>query len=32
MEPTRKCIKAVVAACRRLAREPVTASDLFDLE
>jgi hypothetical protein len=32
MEPTRKCIKAVVAACRRLAREPVLASDLFDLE
>jgi predicted transcriptional regulator len=32
MEPTRRCIKAIVAACRRLAREPVTASDLFDLE
>jgi hypothetical protein len=32
MEPTRKCIKAIVAACRRLAREPVKASDLFDLE
>jgi len=32
MEPTRKCIKAVVSACRRLAREPVTASDLFDLD
>lgn len=32
MEPTRKCIKAIVATCRRLAREPVTASDLFDLE
>jgi predicted transcriptional regulator len=32
MEPTRKCIKAIVGACRRLAREPVTASDLFDLE
>ncbi|HXA18955.1 MAG TPA: hypothetical protein VN380_18315 [Thermoanaerobaculia bacterium] len=32
MEPTRRCIKAIVSACRRLAREPVTASDLFDLE
>jgi hypothetical protein len=32
MEPTRRCMKAIVAACRRLAREPVTASDLFDLE
>jgi hypothetical protein len=32
MEPSRKCIKAIVLACRRLAREPVTASDLFDLE
>ncbi len=32
MEPTRQCIKAVVAACRRLARERVAASDLFDLE
>jgi hypothetical protein len=32
MEPTRKCIKAVVAACRRLAREQVNAADLFDLE
>jgi predicted transcriptional regulator len=32
MEPTRRCIKAIVAACRRLAHEPVTASDLFDLE
>jgi predicted transcriptional regulator len=31
MEPTRRCIKAVVSAARRLAREPVTASDLFDL-
>jgi len=32
MEPTRRCIKAIVSACRGLAREPVTASDLFDLE
>jgi predicted transcriptional regulator len=31
MEPTRRCIKAIVAACRRLAREPIAASDLFDL-
>ena len=32
MEPTRRCIKAIVSACRRLAREPVSAADLFDLE
>lgn len=32
MEPTRRCIKAIVSACRRIAREPVTAADLFDLE
>jgi predicted transcriptional regulator len=32
MEPTRKCIKAIVSACRHLAREQVNASDLFDLE
>lgn len=32
MEPSRKCIKAIVSACRRLACEPVRASDLFDLE
>jgi hypothetical protein len=32
MEPTRRCIKAIVSACRRLAREPVNASDLFDLD
>jgi predicted transcriptional regulator len=32
MEPTRRCIKAIVSACRRLAHEPVVASDLFDLE
>lgn len=31
MEPTRRCIKAIVAACRRLSHEPVKASDLFDL-
>lgn len=32
MEPTRRCIAAIVAACRRLSREPVRATDLFDLE
>jgi len=32
MEPTRKCIKAITAAIRKLTREPITASDLFDLE
>jgi hypothetical protein len=31
MEPTRRCIAAIVAACRHLAKEPVLASDLFDL-
>jgi hypothetical protein len=31
MEPTRRCIAEIVSACRRLAREPVHASDLFDL-
>lgn len=32
MEPSRKCIKAVVSACRSLAREHVTAAELFDLD
>lgn len=32
MEPTRRCIAAIVAASRRLSREPVRAADLFDLE
>ena len=32
MEPTRRCIAAIAAACRRLSGEPVRASDLFDLE
>jgi len=32
MEPTRKCIKAITAAIRKLTGEPVTASDLFDLD
>ena len=31
MEPTRRCIAAIVAACRRLSRESVRPSDLFDL-
>jgi predicted transcriptional regulator len=31
MEPTRRCIAAIVAACRHLAKEPVLANDLFDL-
>jgi len=32
MEPTRKCIKAVRDACRRLANDPrLRASQLFDL-
>ena len=29
--PTRRCVADMVAACRRLARTPVRASDLFDL-
>ena len=32
MEPTRRCIAAIVAACRRLSHEHVRAVDLFDLE
>jgi predicted transcriptional regulator len=32
MEPTRRCIAAIVSATRRLARETVAAADLFDLE
>jgi len=32
MEPTRRCIAAIAAACRRLSGETVRASDLFDLE
>jgi hypothetical protein len=31
MEPSRRCIAAIVAACRRLSMTPVRASDLFDL-
>jgi predicted transcriptional regulator len=32
MEPTRRCIAAIVAACRRLSHESVRAADLFDLD
>ena len=32
MEPTRRCIKAIVEACRLITGEPVHAVDLFDLE
>lgn len=32
MEPTRRCIVAIVMACRRLTREHVTAADLFELD
>ncbi len=32
MEPTRRCIAAIVSACRRLSRENVKAADLFELE
>lgn len=32
MEPTRRCIAAIAAACRRLSGEIVRASELFDLE
>jgi hypothetical protein len=32
MEPTRRCIAAIVAACRHLSHEPVRAADLFELE
>jgi hypothetical protein len=31
MEPTRRCMAAIVVDCRRLSRERVRASDLFDL-
>jgi predicted transcriptional regulator len=32
MEPTRRCIAAIAAACRRLSGETVRASQLFDLD
>lgn len=31
MKPACGCVALIVAACRRLCREPVRASDLFDL-
>jgi hypothetical protein len=31
MEPTRKCIAAIAAACRKLSGETVRVTDLFDL-
>lgn len=32
MEPTRRCIAAITAACRRLSGENVRASQLFELD
>ena len=32
MDPTRRCIKAITEACRRLSGEPVRAAELFDLD
>jgi predicted transcriptional regulator len=32
MEPTRRCIAAIAAACRRLSGESVRASELFELD
>ena len=32
MEPTRRCIAAIAAACRRLSGENVRVTELFDLE
>ena len=32
MDPTRRCIAAIIAAARRLSGEKVSASDLFELE
>jgi predicted transcriptional regulator len=32
MEPTRRCIAAIAAACRRLSGETVRASELFELD
>ena len=31
MEPTRRCIAAIVVACRRITRRKARPSDLFDL-
>ena len=32
IEPTRRCMAAIAAACRRLSRHTVRVGDLFDLE
>jgi hypothetical protein len=31
MDPTRRCIAAIVAACEKLSNGPVQADELFDL-
>lgn len=32
MEPTRRCIVHIVAACQRFSREKVTAAELFEMD
>lgn len=32
MEPTRRCMAALIAAVRRMTHEPIMAGELFDLE
>lgn len=32
MDPTRRCMAAISAACRRLSGEPIHAWDLFELD
>ena len=32
MEPTRRCMAAIIAAIRRMIHEPIVAGELFDLE
>jgi hypothetical protein len=32
MEPTRRCMAAIIAAIRRMIHEPIMAGELFDLE
>jgi hypothetical protein len=32
MEPTRRCMAALIAAIRRMTHEPIMAGELFDLE
>jgi hypothetical protein len=32
MEPTRRCMAALIAAVRRMTHEPIRAEELFDLE